>query len=136
MAKKKKDKLKEVREVRKELETGDIFEPIDITKLGSGNDPCFGKNYDLSTKECKMCGDSELCCIKFTALMGKTRKELEAETKFKDLEPLVDIEGCKKYYRKLVREKLGKKEILDKLQSKFELSRKEARDIYRKFNSK
>lgn len=133
MAKKKKDKLKEV---RKELETGDIFEPIDITKLGSGNDPCFGKNYDLSTKECKMCGDSELCCIKFTALMGKTRKELEAETKFKDLEPLVDIEGCKKYYRKLVREKLGKKEILDKLQSKFELSLKEARDIYRKFNSK
>ena len=108
MAKKKKDKLKEV---RKELETGDIFEPIDITKLGSGNDPCFGKNYDLSTKECKMCGDSELCCIKFTALMGKTRKELEAETKFKDLESLVDIEGCKKYYRKLVREKLGKKEI-------------------------
>ena len=68
--------------------------------------------------------------------MGKTRKELEAETTFKDLEPLVDIEGCKKYYRKLVREKLGKKEILDKLQSKFELSRKEARDIYRKFNSK
>ena len=133
MAKKKKDKLKEV---RKELETGDILEPIDITKLGSGQDPCFGKHYDLSTKECKMCGDSELCCIKFTALMGKTRKELEAETKFKDLEPLVDIEGCKKYYRKLVREKLGKKEILDKLQSKFELSRKEVRDIYRKFNSK
>lgn len=133
MAKKKKDKLKEV---RKELETGDIFEPIDITKLGSGNDPCFGKHYDLSTQECKMCGDSELCCIKFTALMGKTRKELEAETKFKDLEPLVDIEGCKKYYRKLVRDKLGKKEILDKLQNKFELSRKEARDIYRKFNSK
>ena len=133
MAKKKKDKLKEV---RKEIETGDIFEPMDITKLGSGNDPCFGKNYDLSTKECKMCGDSELCCIKFTALMGKTRKELEAETQFKDLEPLIDMEGCKKYYRKLVREKLGKKEILDKLQRKFELSRKEARDLYRKFNSK
>ena len=133
MAKKKKDKLKEVRE---ELETGDILEPMDITKLGSGNDPCFGKHYDLSTKECKMCGDSELCCIKFTALMGKTRKELEAETQFKDLEPLIDMEGCKKYYRKLVREKLGKKEILDKLQGKFELTRKEARDLYRKFNSK
>jgi hypothetical protein len=133
MTKKKKDKLNEV---RGELETGDILEPMDITKLGSGNDPCFGKHYDLSTKECKMCGDSELCCIKFTALMGKTRKELEAETQFKDLEPLIDMEGCKKYYRKLVREKLGKKEILDKLQSKFELSRKEARDLYRKFNSK
>ena len=121
MAKKKKDKLKDARE---ELESGDILEPMDISKLGTNGDVCFGKHYDLSTKECKMCGDSELCCIKFTDLMGKTRKELEADTQ------------CKKYYRKLVRDKLGKREILDKLQSRFELSRKEARDLYRKFNSK
>ena len=83
-----------------------------------------------------MCGDSEICCIKFTDLMRKTRKELEADTQYKDLEPLIDMAGCKKYYRKLVRDKLGKREILDKLQSRFELSRKEARDLYRKFNSK
>lgn len=133
MAKKKKDKLKDARE---ELETGDILETMDISKLGTNGDPCFGKHYDLSTKECKMCGDSELCCIKFTALMGKTRKELEADTQFKDLEPLIDMAGCKKYYRKLVRDKLSKREILDKLQNKFELSRKEVRDLYRKFNSK
>ena len=133
MVKRKKDKLKDARE---ELENGDILEPMDISKLGTNGDPCFGKHYDLSTKECKMCGDSELCCIKFTDLMGKTRKELEAETKYKDLEPLIDMEGCKKYYRKLVRDKLGKREILDKIQSRFELSRKEARDLYRKFNSK
>lgn len=133
MAKKKKDKLKDARE---ELESGDILEPMDISKLGTNGDVCFGKHYDLSTKECKMCGDSELCGIKFTDLMGKTRKELEADTQYKDLEPLIDMAGCKKYYRKLVRDKLGKREILDKLQSRFELSRKEARDLYRKFNSK
>lgn len=133
MVKKKKDKLKDAME---ELENGDILEPMDISKLGTNGDPCFGKHYDLSTKECKMCGDSELCCIKFTDMMGKTRKELEAETQYKDLEPLIDMEGCKKYYRKLVRDKLGKREILDKLQSRFELSRKEVRDLYRKFNSK
>lgn len=133
MVKKKKDKLKDARE---ELESGDILEPMDISKLGTNGDPCFGKHYDLLTKECKMCGDSELCCIKFTDLMGKTRKELEADTQYKDLEPLIDMEGCKKYYRKLVRDKLGKREILDKLQSRFELSRKESRDLYRKFNSK
>lgn len=127
---KKNDNLKKA---RKELESGDILKPLDISKLGTGNDPCFGKSYDLSTKECKMCGDSELCCIKFTALMGKTRKELEAETKFKDLEPLIDMEGCRKYYRRLVREGLGKKDILDKLQSKYELSRQEVRDLYHKF---
>ena len=129
MAKSKKQTLPDLSKV-------DPLDVIDVTQLGSNGDPCFGKGYDLTTNECKMCGDSELCCIKFTALMGKTRKELEAETQFKDLEPLIDMEGCKKYYRKLVREKLGKKEILDKLQSKFELSRKEARDLYRKFNSK
>lgn len=134
MVKKKKDKLK--KDAREELENGDILEPMDISKLGTNGDPCFGKHYDLSTKECKMCGDSELCCIKFTDLMGKTRKELEADTQYKDLEPLIDMAGCKKYYRKLVRDKLGKREILDKLQSRFELSRKEARDLYRKFNSK
>lgn len=133
MAKKKKDLLKEVRD---ELENGDILNPIDISSIGTNSDPCFGKNYDLSTKECKMCGDSELCCIKFTALMGKTRKELESENNYKDLESLVDIEGCKKYYRKLKRDGLSKKEILDKLQAKYELSREEVRQVYRKFNNK
>ena len=119
-----------------DLSKQDILTPIDLSTMGTNGDPCFGKHYDLSTKECKMCGDSELCCIKFTDLMGKTRKELEADTQYKDLEPLIDMAGCKKYYRKLVRDKLGKREILDKLQSRFELSRKEARDLYRKFNSK
>lgn len=133
MAKKKKDLLKEVRD---EFENGDILKPLDISSIGTNSDPCFGKSYDLSTKECKMCGDSELCCIKFTALMGKTRKELESENNYKDLESLVDVEGCKKYYRKLKRDNLSKKEIIDKLQAKYELSRDEARQLYRKFNNK
>lgn len=131
MAKKKKDKLQPL---KKELEKGDILQPIDISKIGTTSDPCFGKGYDLSTKECKICGDSELCCIKFSALMGKTRKELEEENNYKDLETLIDTEGCKKYYRKLKRDGLSKKEILDKLQAKYELSRDEVRSLYRKFN--
>lgn len=129
---KKKDKLKPARE---ELTSGDIFEPMDISKIGTNNDPCFGKHYDLSTKDCKMCGDSELCCIKFSETLGKTRKQLESDNNYKDLETLVDVQGCKKYYRKLVREGYDKKDILDKLQTKYELSRKEVRTLYRKFKS-
>lgn len=53
------------------LEDTDILKPIDISQIGSNGDPCFGKEYNLSTKECKMCGDSELCCIKFVELMEK-----------------------------------------------------------------
>ena len=28
--------------------------PVDVTQLGGNGDPCFGKGYDLSTKECKL----------------------------------------------------------------------------------
>ena len=118
------------------LEKQDIFTPVDINKMGTSEDVCFGKGYDLSTKECKICGDSELCCIKFSESLGKTRKELENKNNFKDLESLIDMKGAKAYYRKLVRQGLTKKEILDKLQNKFELSREEVRSLYRTFKSK
>ena len=77
--------------------------PIDVTNLGSSQDPCFGKAYDLSTKECKLCGDSELCCIKMSQALNITRKELEAKNHYKDLETLEDINGIKKYIRGLKR---------------------------------
>ena len=59
--------------------------PVDVTQLGGNGDPCFGKGYDLSTKECKLCGDSELCCIKMSQALNVTRKELEAKNHYKDL---------------------------------------------------
>jgi hypothetical protein len=113
------------------LEDTDILKPIDISKIGSNGDPCFGKEYNLSTKECKMCGDSELCCIKFAALVGKDRKQLEKENEFKDLENLVDLKAVSKTIRYLKRKDESKKTILDKIQAKYELSREEARTIYK-----
>ena len=75
MAKDKKKKKRDLPDISKV----DPLVPIDIDSIGSNGDPCFGKGYDLTTNECKMCGDSELCCIKFAAALGKTRKELEKE---------------------------------------------------------
>lgn len=88
MAKQKKNKLIK-------LEDTPILKAIDINSIGDNGDPCFGKEYDLSTEECRSCGDSELCCIKFAALMGKTRKELEEENHYKDMEELVDKVAAK-----------------------------------------
>lgn len=113
-----------------------ILQPLDISKIGSNGDPCFGLQYDLSTEECRMCGDSELCCIKFANSVGKTRKQLEKESQFKDLEQLVDMVAAKKTYRALKRKGDDKKTIVQKLQAKYELSLKEARELYRKFTSK
>lgn len=120
----------------KAMKKGDILTPIKLSDLGSENDPCFGKLYDLTTSECKMCGDSELCCIKTADFLGKTRKELEKENDYKDLDTLVDKQGAKKYFRQLKRKGLEKKEIIEKMSIKYELTLKETRSLYREFNNK
>lgn len=105
--------------------------PIDVTNLGSSQDPCFGKGYDLSTKECKLCGDSELCCIKMSQALNVTRKELEAKNHYKDLETLEDVNGIKKYIRGLKRKGKTRKEIVEKTSVKFEVPKKDIRLIYK-----
>ena len=120
---------------KKELQQGNILKPLNIDMIGSNDDPCFGKEYDLSTEECKICGDSELCCIKFASLMGKTRKELEENNKYKDLEVNIDIKSLKRDIRIAKRKGDLKKDIIDKIQSKYELTREEARMLYKKYST-
>lgn len=129
MAKKKKENLPD-------LAKQDILKPLDINSIGTNGDPCFGTKYDLTTDECKMCGDSELCCIKFAAMMGKTRKDLEAENEYKDLEILVDIPAVKKTIRQLKRKGEDRKTIQSKLQAKYGVSADEAKQLYRKYKPK
>lgn len=119
-----------------DLAKTEILKPIDIDSIGTNGDPCFGTKYDLTTNECKMCGDSELCCIKFAAAMGKTRKELEKENDYKDLEILVDIPAVKKTIRALKRKGEDRKTIRQKLQAKYHVSEKEAKELYRKYKPK
>lgn len=118
------------------LEDTPILKPVDIDSIGSSDDPCFGKSYDLSTQECRSCGDSELCCIKFAEMMGKTRKELEEENQYKDMELLVDKVAAKKTFRALRRKGEDKKTIIQKLQAKYSITVKEARTLYREFTEK
>lgn len=119
-----------------DLSKQDILTPISIDQIGASDDPCFGKGYDLTTSECKMCGDSELCCIKFAAQLGKTRKQLEKENDYKDLEILVDIPAVKKTIRALKRKGEDRKTIRQKLQAKYNISEKEAKELYRKYKPK
>ena len=132
MAKDKKKKKRDLPDISKV----DPLVPLDIDSIGSNGDPCFGKGYDLTTNECKMCGDSELCCIKFAAALGKTRKELEKENDYKDLETLVDIPAVKKTIRALNRKGEDRKTIRQKLQAKYHLSESEAKDLYKRYKPK
>lgn len=110
----------------------DPLQVIDVTRLGNADtDPCFGKAYDLSTKECKLCGDSELCAFKMSQALNVTRKELEAKNHYKDLDMLEDINGIKKYIRSLKRKGKTRKEIVSKTSIKFEVPKKDIRTIYK-----
>lgn len=114
-----------------DLTKQDPLEPIDITQLGTNGDPCFGKEYNLATKECKMCGDSELCAFKMSQVLKITRKELEEKNHYKDLDTLEDVEGIKKYMRSLKRKGLTRKEIVSKCNTKFEVPKKDLRTIFK-----
>lgn len=114
------------------LSETDPLTPItNIENLGSDKDPCFGREYDLTTKECKLCGDSELCAICFAQKLNKTRAEIEKESHFKDMEKLLDVQGIKKYMRSLIRKDLSRKEIITKSIDKFDITKKDARSIYK-----
>ena len=114
----------------------DPLVPIDITQLGTNGDPCFGKGYDLTTKECKLCGDSELCAFKMSQELRITRKELEEKNKYKDLDVLEDVDGIKKYMRNLKRKGIEKKEIISKAVDKFEVPRDTIRKLYKELKKK
>jgi hypothetical protein len=90
-----------------DIKNQDPLEPINIAELGSNSDPCFGIGYDLSTKECKLCGDSELCAFKMSQNMNITRKELEQKNQYRhgwyqEIHPRLDSERERKkrsYYQ-------------------------------------
>lgn len=114
-----------------DIKNQDPLEPINIAELGSNGDPCFGIGYDLSTKECKLCGDSELCAFKMSQNMNITRKKLEQKNQYKDLDVLEDTVGIKKYIRGLIRKGKERKEVITKTVEKFEVPRKRIRELYK-----
>ena len=117
-----------------DLSSHDPLVPIDLTSIGGNGDPCFGKAYDLSTKECKLCGDSELCAYRMSQLLNKTRKELEEENQYKDLDVLEDVTGIKKYLRVHKRKGHTRKECISKASKKFEVPTKLIRKIYKEIS--
>ena len=78
---------------------------IPFMDIGSENDPCFGKLYDPTTKECNQCGDSEFCAIVIGQLNHQKRAQLEISQPFKDKEESEIPMKPWKEVRKLIRAK-------------------------------
>ena len=78
----------------------DLLIPVDLSDIGTDQDPCFGKLYDLLAPECKVCGDSELCQLHHQQHLSIKRLSMEKSHTFKDVEDnkVVDHKKVKKYY--------------------------------------
>ena len=125
---------KNSREPREKTKGIDLMEPINITQFGTDDDPCFGKEYNLSTPECKRCGDSELCAI----VMGQNnhikRKTIEDNNRFKDLEIVNKTNtALEEWVKKKMEEGLKRSEIITKAKNTYGSSREEIKSIYAKF---
>lgn len=56
----------------------DFLVPIDKEKIKSMADvDCFGKLYDITTKECNRCTLRDVCCIVFQDAVDLKAKEIE-----------------------------------------------------------
>lgn len=107
------------------------LKPFDITKFGTEEDPCFGKEYDLKAPECGMCGDIEACSIAFMLNSTRLRTQLETENKYKDLEEadLLKKKKIKAFIQKKRADGWGDTKIVVKLKTKFNLTRAAAQNF-------
>ena len=113
-----------------EVEDRELLKPLDILSLGGDNDPCFGKEYDLTMDECRRCGDSELCSIAFSQKLNLQRQDIENRKDFKDVAKK-KLSKEEKHTLKLIKKELKPSEIRKKLMKKFGISKDEARKLYK-----
>ena len=86
----------------------DLLKPIDVLSMGSDNDPCFGKHYDLLAKECRMCGDSEFCAIVKSQNLKINNLLESGDQKYKDIEEAKVVSNSKSENAKALIEKYRK----------------------------
>ena len=127
---------KKTRKAREHTDDVDLLKPIDITKYGSENDPCFGKLYDLGADECKRCGDSELCSAVYSRTAAKGIRDKEQNgNRYKDMELDKPAKPPNEALFKWVKEKktegLSRAKIISKAQKTFGSTRDEIKKLYK-----
>ena len=108
-----------------------FLEPIDITKFGTDDDPCFGKLYNLADDACRRCGDSGLCGLVFGQSTHKDRKKIEKENRFKDLEINSENKALINWVKEKKKEGLERMKIISKGVKTFGVTRQEIKQIYK-----
>lgn len=117
----------------------DLLKPIDIFKLGTDEDPCFGKLFSLTHPTCRRCGDNELCQAVMAQNLHKTRKEIEDKHAFKDLEqPYEDPKEMhfemKRWMTKKISMGVAESTIIRRAVKRYDVTKGEAKRVYIQLN--
>ena len=124
------------RKAREEIKKSDhdLLKPIDITELGSEDDPCFGKLHDLGAKECKVCGDSDFCQLVKAQNLHKERLDIENKNRFKDIEEAEDemVEKRKEASKLIEKDKrnIPRLKLIIKVSKKLNLPKDIVKQLY------
>lgn len=132
---------KESREARNKYseENINLLKPLDLTAIGTANDPCFGKYNDPQADECKVCGDFEICAIIQSQMNHNMRAAWEKDHPTKVInEPVTKNESppkpSKKAYIKLKKSKNWSDTGIKKgLIKKFKISETLANKLLKKY---
>lgn len=126
-----KDKERKPRKkASKKLDIAKPITPMDIDKIGSDDDPCFGKLYDLTEEPCKRCGDNTICAIASNQKTISMRHDEESNNRFKDIElEIKKDKGELKYIKSQLSKGVSSFKLTKRLIKKFNLSKEEARKL-------
>jgi len=104
---------------------------IDVLKLGSDDDPCFGKLWDPKEKECRNCGESEICAIVKSQGLKIIREEIERDTRFLDLEEaeIIDLPDIREFIRSKRNKKIDDDVIIRRASRRFNKTPEEIEEI-------
>lgn len=123
---------------KKKEETIDLSKPIDLSKIGTPDDPCFGTQYDPRDKDCKICGDIEICAIAQMQNNKLQRELLAKEKDFKDLDEAKflnekDAKEAKRLIEKYKSKGYSKVRIRLKLSRELNIDSERLREIIKKY---
>ena len=104
------------------------LEPFDVTKLGTEDDPCFGKHNDPKAPECQRCGDFEFCSIITAQNLRRLRGKKEKEIEYKDITPTPNIQEVREWMSKKLETK-SKVKVVALVVKKFEISKEKAKSL-------
>lgn len=112
-----------------------LLQPLDLSKIGTQDDPCFGKLNDPQHEACRACGDFEICAIVQSQTNHSIRASWEKDNAHKVINepPQPKAPSKKGYIIRLKKKGYSSGLIKKKLIKKFQITESLATKLLKKY---